>query len=179
MSQEAFSLMSTCQCLSICSSLALVCLLCSLSSGSSQSVRNGYVGDDVLLPCIYPGQLPDKVNAFWRDKDDRVVLDIINGREDKTDPKFKGRVFSYPDQYKKGNLSILIKDLRADDAGSYDCHIPRMDYESRLTLRLTEKPAVKVMLETPPPAARDAAVTSSLHPALLSAPLFVLFCLLK
>ncbi|XP_030612315.1 CD276 antigen homolog [Archocentrus centrarchus] len=159
----------------------LLCLLCSLSSVSSQTVKDGFIGDEVLLPCIYTGQLPNELNAFWRDKDDKIVLDIINGRENKTDAKFKGRVSSYPDQYKKGNLSILITDLRANDAGSYECFIPNLGYERRLTLRLKEKPAVKVTSPRPPPtpAPRNAAVPSSLHPALLSAPLFVLFCSLK
>uniref|UniRef100_A0A3Q4H8W1 Ig-like domain-containing protein n=1 Tax=Neolamprologus brichardi TaxID=32507 RepID=A0A3Q4H8W1_NEOBR len=94
-------------------------------SVDSASVRTGFIGDEVLLPCICSNQLSEPVTAFWRDKDDKVVLDIINSREDKIDAKFTGRVFSFPDYYKNGNLSILIKDLRADDAGPYECDIPK------------------------------------------------------
>uniref|UniRef100_A0A669F6D6 Uncharacterized LOC109201566 n=1 Tax=Oreochromis niloticus TaxID=8128 RepID=A0A669F6D6_ORENI len=167
--------------LSLWTSVGLLCLLCSLSSGSGQSVRTGVIGDEVLLPCIYSDQLSESVTAFWRDKDDKVVLDIINSREDKIDAKFKGRVVSFPNQYKDGNLSILIKGLRADDAGLYECDIPKVDYHTKMTLKVTEKPAVKITTPHPePPTTRGAAVTTSKHHlSLLSAPLFVLLSSLK
>ncbi|KAL3999927.1 protein amnionless [Sarotherodon galilaeus] len=162
-------LRSVCQCSPLCSSVMLVCLLCSRSSASSQSVKTGFIRDEVLLPCVYSEKLSEPVTAFWRDKDDKVVLDIINSREDKIDAKFTGRVLSFPDYYKNGNLSILIKDLRADDAGLYECYIPKVDYQAKTTLNVTEKPT-----------SHGATVTSSSHHlVLLSAPLFVLFCSLK
>lgn len=98
---------------------------------------SGFIGGDVLLPCLYSGSLPTTINAFWRDKDDNVVLDIIDSKESKTDAKFKGRVLSDPHRYKDGNFSVLIRDLRADDAGPYNCYIPKVDYEDRVTLSLT------------------------------------------
>ncbi|XP_005748583.1 sodium channel subunit beta-4-like [Pundamilia nyererei] len=163
-------------------SVGLLCLLCSLSSGSSQSVRTGFIGDEVLLPCVYSEQLSEPVTAFWRDKDDKIVLDIINGKEDKMDPKFRGRVFSFPNHYKTGNLSILIKGLRADDAGPYDCDIPKVDYQAKMTLKVTEKPGV-VKITTPHPdlaTISGAAVTCSNHHLLvLLSALFVLFCSLQ
>uniref|UniRef100_A0A3P9B6R2 Ig-like domain-containing protein n=1 Tax=Maylandia zebra TaxID=106582 RepID=A0A3P9B6R2_9CICH len=91
----------------------------------SASVRTDFIGGEVLLPCVYSEKLSEPVTAFWRDKDDKVVLDIIESKEHKIDPKFKGRVVSFPDQYKTGNLSILIKGLRAENAGPYDCNIPK------------------------------------------------------
>uniref|UniRef100_A0A669B5L5 Uncharacterized LOC109201566 n=1 Tax=Oreochromis niloticus TaxID=8128 RepID=A0A669B5L5_ORENI len=173
--------MSSCQHSALCILVVLMCLLCTLCPASSQSVRTGFIGDEVLLPCVYSEQLSEPVTAFWRDKDDKVVLDIINSREDKIDPKFKGRVVSFPDQYKNGNLSILIKGLRADDAGPYDCNIPKVDYQAKMTLKVTEKPAVKITTPHPePPTTRGAAVTTSKHHlSLLSAPLFVLLSSLK
>ncbi|XP_076736079.1 T-cell surface glycoprotein CD4-like isoform X1 [Maylandia zebra] len=173
-----FSLMSgSCR---ICDSLT-VFLLWNQSVVSSQSVRTGFIGGEVLLPCVYSEKLPKEVNAFWRDKDDNVVLDIFNGREGKMDPKFKSRVFSFPNQYETGNFSILIKGLRADDAGPYDCDIPKVDYQTKITLKVTEKPAVKITTPRPSPPVtalpRGAAVTSSSlqHLTLLCPALFVLF----
>uniref|UniRef100_A0A3P9C5L5 Ig-like domain-containing protein n=1 Tax=Maylandia zebra TaxID=106582 RepID=A0A3P9C5L5_9CICH len=104
---------------------------------SSQSVRTDFIGGEVLLPCVYSEKLSEPVTAFWRDKDDKVVLDIIESKEHKIDPKFKGRVVSFPDQYKTGNLSILIKGLRADNAGPYNCNIPKVDYQTKMTLKVT------------------------------------------
>lgn len=140
----------------------------------------GFIGGEVLLPCVYSGKLSNPVNAFWRDKDDKVVLDIVNGAEVKIDPKFEGRVRSFKDQYETGNVSVLIKGLRADDAGPYECAIPKVDYQTTTQLKVTEKPAVKVTTPRPlPPVTalpRDAAVTSSLHHLTLLCPaLFVLF----
>uniref|UniRef100_A0AAZ1XLD2 Ig-like domain-containing protein n=2 Tax=Oreochromis aureus TaxID=47969 RepID=A0AAZ1XLD2_OREAU len=176
--------MSSCQHSALCILVVLMCLLCTLCPASSQSVRTGFIRDEVLLPCVYSEQLSEPVTAFWRDKDDKVVLDIINSREDKIDPKFKGRVVSFPDQYKNGNLSILIKGLRADDAGPYDCNIPKVDYQAKMTLKVTEKPAVKLTFKAGDPVSvspRGAAVTASSNHllTLLSAPLFALFCSLK
>uniref|UniRef100_A0A3Q2VI58 Ig-like domain-containing protein n=1 Tax=Haplochromis burtoni TaxID=8153 RepID=A0A3Q2VI58_HAPBU len=116
----------------------------------SQSVRTGFIGGEVLLPCVYSEKLPKEVNAFWRDKDDNVVLDIFNGREGKMDPKFKSRVFSFPNQYETGNFSILIKGLRADDAGPYDCHITKVDYQTKITLKVTGQfSSTSTLLGTP------------------------------
>ncbi|XP_063322652.1 CD276 antigen homolog isoform X2 [Pelmatolapia mariae] len=158
-----------------------VFLLWNLSVASSQPVT-GFIGGEVLLPCVYSGKLSKQVNAFWRDKNDNVVLDIVNGKEDKIvqSPKFKDRVFSFKDQYETGNLSILIKGLRADDAGPYECDIPKVEHQTKMTLKLTEKPAVKITTPRPlPPVTalpRGAAVTSSLHHLTLLCPaLFVLF----
>uniref|UniRef100_A0A3Q4H249 Ig-like domain-containing protein n=1 Tax=Neolamprologus brichardi TaxID=32507 RepID=A0A3Q4H249_NEOBR len=119
-------------------------------SVTSQSVRTGFIGGEVLLPCVYSEWLSEPVTAFWRDKDDNVVLDIINGKEDKMDPKFRGRVFSFPNHYKTGNLSIIIKGLRADDAGPYDCDIPKVDYQTKMTLKVTGQFSItSTLLGTP------------------------------
>uniref|UniRef100_A0A3P9C9A4 Ig-like domain-containing protein n=1 Tax=Maylandia zebra TaxID=106582 RepID=A0A3P9C9A4_9CICH len=111
--------------------LILVLVCC-----SSQSVRTSFIRCEVVLPCIYSERLSESVNTFWRDKDDKVVLDI-NSREDKMDPKLTGHVFSFPDQYKTGNLSIIIKDLRADAAGQYECDIPKVSCQTKMTLKVT------------------------------------------
>lgn len=155
-----------------------VFLLSSLSLASSQSVITRFIGDEVLLPCVYSEKLSEPVNAFWRDKDDKVVLDIVKSKVAKIDSKFKGRVVSFEELYKTGNLSIIIKDLRADDAGPYDCDIPTVDYQTRITLNVTEKPAVTTPRPLPPVTAspRAAAVTSSLHHLTLLCPaLFLQF----
>lgn len=83
----------------------------------------------MLLPCVYRGGvLTQPVTVFWRDKDDMVVLDIINRSPDKMDPKFRGRVVSFKDEYKHENLSILTTRLRLQDAGLYECDIPEVDF---------------------------------------------------
>lgn len=152
-------------------------LLVWLNSASCQLVVRGFVGEDVVLPCIYSNvdPLPDKVSVFWRDKDDRVVLDIVENSEDQMSQnvKFKGRVSSFPEQYRKGNFSVVIKTLRQDDGGPYDCTVHRMYFQRTVSLTVSGERDVGVSL-TPPPG--GAAVTNSLHLRLLAATLTLLFC---
>lgn len=127
--------------------LGLMLLFVLLSDTATLSTANRYVADEdgqVLLPCVYrEGVLTQPVTAFWRDKDDKVVLDIVNGSPDKIDPKFRGRVVSFKDEYKHGNLSILITRLRLQDAGPYDCHIPKVEFQTKITLTITRKVLVQ------------------------------------
>lgn len=127
--------------------LGLMLLFVLLSDTATLSTANRYVADEdgqVLLPCVYrEAVLTQPVTAFWRDKDDKVVLDIVNGSPDKIDPKFRGRVVSFKDEYKHGNLSILITRLRLQDAGPYDCHIPKVEFQTKITLTITRKVLVQ------------------------------------
>lgn len=128
--------------------LMLLSVLLSDTATLSTAIYRYLADEDgqVLLPCVYRGgggALTQPVNAFWRDKDDRVVLDIVNGSPDKMDPKFRGRVVSFKDEYKRGNLSILITRLRLQDAGPYECDIPKVEFHTKITLTITPKVSVQ------------------------------------
>lgn len=101
----------------------------------------GFIGDSVLLPCIYSGDdpLPALVTVFWRDKDDSRVLDIIKNQPDLStqNKNFKGRVFSFPELYEKRNFSIVMQDVRMSDSGPYECHILKVDFLQKLTLTVS------------------------------------------
>ncbi|KAK5621335.1 hypothetical protein CRENBAI_009944 [Crenichthys baileyi] len=86
-------------------------------------VSEGFIGQSVLLSCI--SSTSSAVDVFWRDKDDKVLLDIKEGKPDpgSQDPKFKGRVSSFPEEYQKGNFSINMEKLELGDDGNYECSI--------------------------------------------------------
>ncbi|MEQ2219395.1 hypothetical protein XENOCAPTIV_017197 [Xenoophorus captivus] len=86
-------------------------------------VSEGFIGQSVLLPCN--SSRSSAVAVFWRDKDDKVLLDIKNDKPDpgSRDPKFKGRVSSFPEEYQKGNFSIITEKLELGDDGNYECTI--------------------------------------------------------
>lgn len=98
----------------------------------------GFVGDSVLMSC-FSDVTPDEVNVYWRDKDNKVVLDIINGVQDPgtQDQRFRGRVLSPQDQNKTGNFTIVLQNLQEDDSGEYECNIPSADVEKRFMLKVT------------------------------------------
>lgn len=106
-----------------------------------QVTIQGFIGDSVLLPCIYnQGEsLRKNVSVYWRDKDDNIVLDISkNGPDPSTqNHKFRDRVISFPHVYMKGNFSILMKDVQPSDSSPYDCHIPSEDFQQRLLLNVS------------------------------------------
>ncbi|XP_062270744.1 CD276 antigen homolog [Scomber scombrus] len=148
-----------------------IVLVYSLNSGSCQTKVQAYIKDDVLLLCIYSSTLPASVTVSWRDKDNNNVLDIINNVEDfqTQDKNFKDRVSSFRDQYTEGNFSIILRDVKQDDAGVYECNI-RIDEEltQRVRLNITgERP--KAATTPSKPAGGAAAVTpTSIQLLLLS-----------
>ncbi|XP_053170505.1 uncharacterized protein LOC128354271 isoform X2 [Scomber japonicus] len=138
-------------------------LVYSLNSVSCETEVQAYIRDNVLLPCIYDGTLPDSFNIYWRDKSNNKVLDIKNKAENlQTQHKnFKGRVESFSDQYVKGNFSIILRDVKQEDAGGYECNI-RIGDGSQQTVRLNITGDRPKAATTPPgPAGGAAAVTQT------------------
>uniref|UniRef100_A0A668RVD6 Uncharacterized protein n=1 Tax=Oreochromis aureus TaxID=47969 RepID=A0A668RVD6_OREAU len=123
--------------------LALFAAINTVTSVGATSTPKTYVGykdDWILLPCVsLEPAASESLNIFWRDKDDKVVLDVINGKTDKIDPFFTNRVVSFPDEYKKGNFSIVIRQLKFLDTGPYDCEVPQMSFQIRLFLRVVDR----------------------------------------
>ncbi|XP_071335700.1 uncharacterized protein [Trachinotus anak] len=106
-------------------------------------IIKGFIGDNILLPCVYPGIYPppQMVNVYWRDKDNNVMLDIISGVQNMKSQSnnFSGRVISSSDQYWKGNFSIVLQNVQESDTGVYECNIPAVDLEDRVQLNVTGK----------------------------------------
>lgn len=149
-------------------------LLYRVNTVTCQGKIEGFIGDTVLLPCIYREVhlLPDPVTVFWRDQNDLSVLDIMKNVPDNStqNQKFKGRVSSFPEFYKKGNFSIIMKNVQQSDSGPYECHIPKVDFQLHISLSVSDK---RVEAATPPPGPSDgAAVTPNM--VLLLLPLSLL-----
>ncbi|KAK2857054.1 hypothetical protein Q5P01_005789 [Channa striata] len=137
-----------------------------------------YLGEDVLLPCVYSriSPVPETGSIFWRDKDNNAMLNVI--RKETTESfecrNFRGRVKGFPDQYRKGNFSIILKNVSLLDRGAYECHVPAVDFMCRVQLAVSgERPASTS--PAPGSSVHGGAVTlHSLHLTLLSVLLSVL-----
>lgn len=101
-------------------------------TGIGQLVR-GFSGDDVLLPCSYSkmGELSAIPNVFWIDQDDKVVVKI---KQNQTGNTF---ATSFPEEHKKGNFSIVVKNAQPSHSGSYLCSIPSIDYSKKIQLNVS------------------------------------------
>uniref|UniRef100_A0A3B4Y8S5 Ig-like domain-containing protein n=1 Tax=Seriola lalandi dorsalis TaxID=1841481 RepID=A0A3B4Y8S5_SERLL len=116
--------------------------LCVCLTASGQVEVQAFVGQDVLLPCSFPGVVgdlpPERVNVSWRNHGDREVL-AIAGVQNLTQQHsaFRGRVTSFPDLYPQGNFSIVLRDVQPLDGGVYECHMV-VDFRQRVQLGVTD-----------------------------------------
>lgn len=76
----------------------------------------------MILPCSASREEND---VFWR-RDGQTVYDIINGEGNThdQDTAFKGRVGAFPSEFANRNYSIILRDVKLSDSGSYSCKIP-------------------------------------------------------
>uniref|UniRef100_A0AAZ1XD18 Ig-like domain-containing protein n=1 Tax=Oreochromis aureus TaxID=47969 RepID=A0AAZ1XD18_OREAU len=102
---------------SLCSTLMFV-----LFVSADQKTITAVPGEDVILPC----RALNKIIALrWSRADlgDEYVLLYRNGRfvPDDQHPSFKNRVDLQDRQMKDGDVSLILKDVTINDAGTYGC----------------------------------------------------------
>ncbi|KAL7370278.1 hypothetical protein ABVT39_024662 [Epinephelus coioides] len=125
-------------------------LVCTVSTETIQLKVSACIGDSVLLPCVYEVS-SQPVSVFWRDEDNRVVLDIKQNVPNYStqDGKFRDRVISEPELYRKGNFSVTMKGVLQSDSGLYDCVIPVLNDRHNVSLTVSER--CDKAAATPPP----------------------------
>ncbi|XP_038586531.1 programmed cell death 1 ligand 1-like isoform X4 [Micropterus salmoides] len=102
-----------------------VFLLARLSPASSDVVRVK-PGDDVILPCRRAGEASIRAVEWTRpDLEPETVLFYRDGRSVKTQqhPSFKDRVQLVDRELKDGDVSLILKNVSSNDAGTYECRV--------------------------------------------------------
>ncbi|XP_069387350.1 CD276 antigen homolog isoform X1 [Paralichthys olivaceus] len=105
-------------------------------------------GDDVMLPCSFSSSSIRHELFDWRKdrhKDQKEVFmydrgDIKPARQDET---FRGRVSHFPDQLDVGNASIVIRDTKVTDSGTYTCAFPLLQPARESNIVLVVDPILK------------------------------------
>ncbi|XP_069387334.1 butyrophilin-like protein 2 [Paralichthys olivaceus] len=106
-------------------------------------------GDDVMLPCSFSSSSSIRHELFdWRKdrhKDQKEVFmydrgDIKPVRQDET---FRGRVSHFPEQLDVGNASIVIRDTKVTDSGTYTCAFPLLQPARESNIVLVVDPILK------------------------------------
>ncbi|XP_067874630.1 CD276 antigen homolog isoform X1 [Heterodontus francisci] len=87
---------------------------------------SGFLGEQVVLPCIYKGNVPvSELQVIWWISNREILHKFIDGNDDLTqqDPQFRNRTNLFQDQLEQGNWSLMISDLRQSDQNEYQCQI--------------------------------------------------------
>ncbi|XP_038586475.1 programmed cell death 1 ligand 1-like [Micropterus salmoides] len=103
---------------------ALVILLVLLSQAASDVVRVK-PGDDVILPCRAGNASIRAVEWSRPDLEPETVLFYRDGRSVPTQqhPSFKDRVQLVDRELKDGDVSLILKNVSSNDAGTYECRV--------------------------------------------------------
>ncbi len=100
-------------------------------SACLQVTVEGFTGGSVVLLCSSTEHdlKLQKIDVFWRNKESKIMYNLIKGTDylEKQDPRYKNRVLTFPDEYKRGNFSIKLLNLTHADAGKFICFITPSD----------------------------------------------------
>ncbi|XP_060925483.1 butyrophilin-like protein 1 isoform X3 [Limanda limanda] len=108
------------------------------SDGTGAAFINMLVkeGDDAILPCSLSSNKNIRQELFdWKkDKKNKKNMKevfmydkgkVYDKGDSRQDEQFRGRVFHFPELLVVGNASIIIRDTKLTDSGSYTCDFPR------------------------------------------------------
>ncbi|XP_078389743.1 uncharacterized protein LOC144671601 [Cetorhinus maximus] len=104
----------------------LLLLLHVVAAVSGDSSVSGFLGEQVVLPCTYKGNVPvSDLQVIWGISILEILHKFVNGNDDLTEQntRFRNRTKLFKDQLEHGNWSILISDLRKSDENVYECQI--------------------------------------------------------
>ncbi|XP_038586492.1 programmed cell death 1 ligand 1-like isoform X2 [Micropterus salmoides] len=134
-------------------------------------------GDDVILPC-QAGEASIRVVEWTRpDLEPEYVLLYRDGRSDPTHqhPSFKDRVQLVDRELKDGDVSLILKNVSSNDAGTYECRVAAGGSRRKRT-NLDTQPVRIIQLEVSGSNSGDVEEGNYRHYYGLGAP-FVLVCL--
>ncbi|XP_076602183.1 CD276 antigen homolog [Chaetodon auriga] len=124
--------------------------LCLLTCSETTSADGNVVveeGRDVILPCSLSTNVQSELFDWKKDGQKEVFLydagvHYNNGRSGQ-DEQFKGRVSHFQDELKLGNASIIIRNTKVADSGSYTCDFPRLQPRQTFHIQLVVDPVLK------------------------------------
>ncbi|XP_066577932.1 butyrophilin subfamily 1 member A1 isoform X2 [Amia ocellicauda] len=96
-----------------------------------------YPGEDTVLPCyLSPNISAEDMQIRWFREDPTAPVSLYQFGQynfQKQIPSYKGRAELFPEEFRKGNVSLRLKDVRGSDDGRYNCMVLSADsYEEAL-----------------------------------------------
>ncbi|XP_039464674.1 V-set domain-containing T-cell activation inhibitor 1-like [Oreochromis aureus] len=108
-------------------------------------------GQDVILPCRAPNT--NKIIVVEWSRADLVYKYVLLYRDEHFNhhPSFKNRVVLLDRQMKDGDVSLILKDVTINDAGTYECRVVERGMNRRKRAILKTQPIHTVNLTVIPP----------------------------
>ncbi|XP_029932345.1 myelin protein zero-like protein 2 isoform X2 [Myripristis murdjan] len=111
-------------------------------------------GDDVTLSCQAPDV--DITAAEWSRTDLKKEEYVFFYQDEHTDsfkqhPSFKNRVELKDREMKNGDLSVILKNVKKNDSGTYECHIKAAGEGRRTRAIIKTDPISTIQLEVVDP----------------------------
>ncbi|XP_015471974.1 butyrophilin subfamily 2 member A1-like [Parus major] len=101
----------------------------------------GIIGDRVVLPCqVRSAPIPEDFSVRWtfRGQSQRITVSSYSGKGRREEPseRFWGRTEFFHGEFRAGNVSLLLRDVRSSDQGSYSCEVSFQDVSQEVLMEL-------------------------------------------
>uniref|UniRef100_A0A663EYY6 Uncharacterized protein n=1 Tax=Aquila chrysaetos chrysaetos TaxID=223781 RepID=A0A663EYY6_AQUCH len=96
-----------------------------ISSPPNSSII-GVIGESVVLPChVVADNIPEVFSVQWifHELSQKITVSRYDGKNkmEKQDERFQGRTEFFHSEFRAGNMSLHLKNVRSSDKGSYTC----------------------------------------------------------
>ncbi|XP_052561145.1 butyrophilin subfamily 2 member A1-like [Tympanuchus pallidicinctus] len=95
-------------------------------SSSPRSSITGVIGEGVILPCyVVAENIPEIFSVQWifNGQSEKITVSTYHGKNknEKQDERYQGRIELFHSEFKTGNMSLHLKNIRSSDKGLYTC----------------------------------------------------------
>uniref|UniRef100_W5LVA9 Ig-like domain-containing protein n=1 Tax=Lepisosteus oculatus TaxID=7918 RepID=W5LVA9_LEPOC len=105
-------------------------------------------GDEVLLPCSVDSAVPLKVQKVeWRRRDSDTLVFLFSEGESRPESqhqRYRGRAELFPQEIPRGNFSLRLANVTAEDTGVYKCAVHTAQGSGETTVELKEQERLAV-----------------------------------
>nr|XP_047912106.1 butyrophilin subfamily 3 member A2-like [Anser cygnoides] len=109
----------------------------------------GVIGEGVVLPCyVVAENIPEIFSVQWifNEQSQKIPVSTYDGKtqKEKQDEKYQGRTEFFHSEFGAGNMSLLLKNIRSSDKGSYTCVVSFNDeyHDALIELKVAAKGGV-------------------------------------
>ncbi|XP_058280398.1 butyrophilin subfamily 2 member A2-like [Hirundo rustica] len=111
------------------------------SLGAPRTPVLGIIGAGVVLPCrLGSAPVPEDFSVRWtfHGRSQRIPVGGYGGkgRREEPDERYRGRAEFFHAEFRAGNVSLLLRDVRSSDQGSYSCQVSFQNVSQEVLVEL-------------------------------------------